>query len=171
MTMKRHIKAGLALLALVLAASIAESTMAAPARNSKAKPGDCIACHKSEKVLPAGHPATKELKFDGCAQCHAPKTEKALSGKLPASHLHQLKGVGCTQCHGNTKKPTDVAFEKCIACHDTTKLVETTGAVKPKNPHFSSHYGKDADCNLCHHQHSKSENYCAQCHKFEFKVP
>jgi uncharacterized paraquat-inducible protein A len=27
-------------------------------------------------------------------------------------------------------------------------------------------------CNLCHHQHEKSENYCAQCHSnFDFKVP
>ena len=171
MISKRIIKAVLVLSVLVFAASGAVSTVAAPARNSKAKPGDCVACHKSEKVLPVGHPATKDMKFDGCAQCHAPKTANALTAKLPASHLHQLKGVGCTQCHGKTKKPTDVAFEKCIACHDTTKLVETTGAVKPKNPHISPHYGKDADCNLCHRQHAKSENYCAQCHKFEFTVP
>ena len=164
-------KAALVFSTLALALSVALSAAAAPARNAKAKPGDCVACHKSEKVLPAGHPATKDLKFDACAQCHAPKTDKALAGKLPASHLHQLKGVGCTQCHGKAKKPTEVAYEQCIVCHDTTKLVETTVNVKPKNPHISPHYGKDADCNLCHHQHGKSENYCAQCHKFEFTVP
>ncbi|MBW2098891.1 MAG: cytochrome c3 family protein [Deltaproteobacteria bacterium] len=32
------------------------------------------------------------------------------------------------------------------------------------NPHNSPHYGADLDCNFCHHQHSKSENFCAQCH-------
>jgi hypothetical protein len=157
------------LVALALAAAVPAT--AAPVRNARAKPGDCVACHKSEKVLPAGHPATKELQFDGCARCHAPKTGATLAGKLPASHLHQLRGVGCTQCHGNARKPTDVAHERCMACHDTTKLVETTADVKPKNPHTSPHYGKDADCNLCHRQHGKSENYCAQCHKFEFAVP
>jgi len=76
------------------------------------------------------------------------------------------------RCHGNVKKPTEVAHEKCMSCHDTTKLAEKTASVKPKNPYNSPHYGKDADCNLCHHQHAKSENYCAQCHeKWEFKVP
>ena len=171
MISRHYSNAGLFISTLVLAFSVALSAVAAPARNAKAKPGDCVACHKAEKVLPAGHPATMGLKFDGCAQCHVPNTDRALAGKLSASHLHQLKGVVCTQCHGNAKKPTEVAHEKCIACHDTTKLVETTVNVRPKNPHISPHYGKDADCNLCHHQHGKSENYCAQCHKFEFTVP
>jgi hypothetical protein len=30
---------------------------------------------------------------------------------------------------------------------------------------------KDADCNLCHHQHGRSEDDCAQCHQFECRVP
>jgi cytochrome c oxidase cbb3-type subunit 3 len=34
----------------------------------------------------------------------------------------------------------------------------------PPNPHTSPHYGTELDCNLCHRQHAKSENYCAQCH-------
>ncbi|MCU0897068.1 MAG: cytochrome c3 family protein [Burkholderiales bacterium] len=160
-----------ALLALLLGAALSLPASAAPARNAKAAPGDCAACHKAEKVLPAGHPATKGMKLDACAQCHAPKSEQALGGKLPGMHLHQLRGVGCAQCHGDLKKPTEVAHDKCMSCHDTTKLVEKTANVKPKNPHTSPHYGKDADCNLCHHQHAKSENYCNQCHKFEFKVP
>ncbi|HSD42833.1 MAG TPA: cytochrome c3 family protein [Burkholderiales bacterium] len=46
------------------------------------------------------------------------------------------------------------------------------GSAELKNPHNSPHYGRDADCNLCHHQHAKSENYCAQYHeKWAFKVP
>jgi hypothetical protein len=162
----------LILAALVLAVGLALPAQGAPVRDPKAAPGDCAACHKGEKVLPSGHPATKGMKRQACAQCHAGGTDRTLVGKVPASHLHQLSGVGCVQCHGNVKKPTEVAHEKCMACHDTTKLAEKTASVKPKNPHNSPHYGKDADCNLCHHQHAKSENYCAQCHeKWEFKVP
>lgn len=144
---------------------------AAPLRNPKAAPGDCVACHKQSKVLPARHSATKGVKPQACAECHDPGTDDALAGKVPGSHFHQLGGVGCPQCHGNATKPTEVAAEKCMSCHDTAKLAEKTQDVKPKNPHLSPHYGKDADCNLCHHQHAKSENYCVQCHKFEFKVP
>jgi hypothetical protein len=51
------------------------------------------------------------------------------------------------------------------------KVSAATASVKPTNPHNSPHYGKNADCNLCHHQHEKSENYCTQCHKFDFKLP
>ena len=29
----------------------------------------------------------------------------------------------------------------------------------------------NGDCILCHLQHEKSENYCAQCHNFKFVVP
>ena len=161
----------LTLAALVLAVSLALPAQGAPARDPKAAAGDCVACHKGEKVLPNKHRATKGQKLEACEKCHERGTETALAGKVPGSHLHQLSGVGCAQCHGNVKKPTEVAQEKCMSCHDTTKLAEKTASVKPANPHSSPHYGKDADCNLCHHQHAKSENYCAQCHKFEFKVP
>jgi hypothetical protein len=162
----------LALAALMLAAGLFLPAEAAPTRDPKATAGDCVACHKGEKVLPDKHRATKGQKLEACEKCHERGTEDALAGKVPGSHLHQLSGVGCVQCHGNVKKPTEVAHEKCMSCHDTTKLAEKSASVKPKNPHNSPHYGKDADCNLCHHQHAKSENYCAQCHeKWEFKVP
>jgi hypothetical protein len=43
---------------------------------------------------------------------------------------------------------------------------------KPRNPHENRHYGTEADCNLCHHQHKKSENFCLPCHqRFDFVVP
>ncbi len=44
----------------------------------------------------------------------------------------------------------------------SVRLAAKTANLKPKNPHDSPHYGK---------QHAKSENDCAQCHKFGFKVP
>jgi hypothetical protein len=86
--------------------------------------------------------------------------------------LHAASGVKCADCHGNVKKPQPVAMEKCLTCHgDTTALAEKTANVKPRNPHESRHYGTEADCNLCHHQHRKSENFCLDCHnRFDFKV-
>ena len=91
---------------------------------------------------------------------------------MPGSHGHLLAGVNCEKCHGNTKKQEAPAMEQCVACHGSTdKLVEKTKEVKLLNPHTSPHYGTNLDCNLCHHQHVKSENYCAQCHDFDFKAP
>lgn len=70
------------------------------------------------------------------------------------------------------KTPEPVEMSQCVTCHGATaKLAEKTKDIKPSNPHTSPHYGTDLDCNLCHHQHAKSENYCVQCHKFDFVVP
>ncbi len=86
--------------------------------------------------------------------------------------LHVQKGLKCETCHGNDKanmkEPTTA---DCVACHNVDKLVESTKDVKPTNPHFSKHYGKDLDCTNCHLMHQESENYCNQCHQFDFKVP
>jgi len=152
-------------------ALIAFSAWAAPIRDPKAKPDDCAACHRSEKVLPTGHPSIRGLNMQGCVQCHAPKSRLDLAGKLPGFHLHQLNGVACSACHGKQRRASEVDQDKCASCHDRATLVRQTSAVTPKNPHTSPHYGAELDCNLCHHQHAKSENYCAQCHKFEFRVP
>jgi len=80
--------------------------------------------------------------------------------------------VQCSQCHGNTKHYAPVAMNKCLSCHgDTKELAKKTADVKPHNPHESRHYGTEADCNLCHHQHEKSVNHCGECHPFRFVVP
>ena len=65
------------------------------------------------------------------------------------------------------------AMTKCLTCHgDTKAIAQRTANVKPTNPHNSRHYGTEADCNSCHHQHTKSESLCADCHpSFKFKVP
>jgi hypothetical protein len=88
--------------------------------------------------------------------------------------LHADKGVQCTKCHGNAKKSEPVQMEKCLSCHgngDSKALAAKTANVKPLNPHESRHYGTEADCNLCHHQHEKSVNFCLDCHpRFNFKV-
>lgn len=159
------------LLCFVLILPFSKYLSAAPKANPKAKAGECGSCHKKDKVVPDGHPETKGIKWQGCKECH--QEEKiALTGKVPGSHIHQLSGITCTGCHGKAKKKEALKMEKCVSCHgNTEKLAEKTAMVKPENPHTSPHYGTSLDCNLCHHQHAKSENFCSQCHNFDFKVP
>jgi hypothetical protein len=102
---------------------------------------------------------------------YAAAASKANDGEL--GKLHAQKGVKCAQCHGKAKTPGPVSMEKCVSCHgDTAKLAQKTANAKPRNPHENRHYGTEADCNLCHHQHKKSENFCLPCHeRFDFVVP
>ena len=90
----------------------------------------------------------------------------------PTTSAHAAKGVACKGCH-ETRKPQPVAMTKCLTCHgDTKAIAQRTANVKPTNPHNSRHYGTEADCNSCHHQHKTSESLCADCHpSFKFKVP
>lgn len=157
---------------LVMAMVMAGVLWAAPKlAPSKAKPGDCGACHVEQNVLPADHPDAKGLNWESCKACHN-KESFNLTGKLPGSHVHQLSGVNCETCHGKTAKPEALEMARCVACHGSTaKLAEKTKNVKPTNPHTSPHYGTDLDCTLCHSQHGKSVDYCAQCHDFKFKTP
>ncbi len=145
------------------------SASAAPKVNSNARGGDCGSCHGKEKVLPDNHPDTKATDWQGCKTCHG--GEIILAGKLPGSHVHRLSGLSCSGCHPKGKRQEAMKSEKCLTCHDTEKVGEKTAGVKPENPHKSPHYGSSLGCDMCHHQHAKSENYCAQCHRFEFRVP
>lgn len=85
---------------------------------------------------------------------------------------HTAKNIPCEACHGpdkaNLVTPT---IETCSTCHPTKALVEKTAKVKPANPHHSPHYQDQLDCTLCHAGHMESENYCNQCHQFDFKLP
>ncbi len=162
------------LLALVLILAVLlmciTVVIAAPKRLPTAKGGDCTACHGQEKVFEPSHIDTKAMTYKDCLGCHDKAGPQRLSGKLPGSHVHQLSGVTCEKCHGKGKMQA-VPMDTCVKCHNPGKLVEKTAKVKPENPHTSPHYGNTLDCNACHHQHQKSENFCAQCHKFDFKTP
>ena len=83
---------------------------------------------------------------------------------------HVARGIGCAFCHGqNYQKDPEFPEEKtCLKCHNKEALAAKTKKVKPTNPHAAPHNG---DCTLCHLQHEKTENYCAKCHSFDFKVP
>ena len=158
-------------LALLLLVGTTFASLAATKRLPAAKPGNCAACHGTQKVLPPDHKDTKNMTTGDCLSCHEEAGAGILRGKMPASHIHQLTAVTCVKCHGKTKKPEEVKMKQCLVCHDTDKLADKTAKVKPTNPHESPHYGRTLDCNLCHHQHGKSENYCLQCHKYDFAVP
>lgn len=85
---------------------------------------------------------------------------------------HAKAGVACASCHGpDAKNPEEPTIETCIACHPLKPLVASTASVKPKNPHVSPHYQDRLDCTNCHSGHDESQNFCAQCHNFDFKVP
>ena len=85
---------------------------------------------------------------------------------------HVARGLECRTCHGpdlkNLEYPT---IETCTQCHNTKGLSQKTADVKPHNPHLSPHYQDQLDCTNCHLQHAETENYCNQCHQFDFKVP
>ncbi len=144
---------------------------AAPKNIPGAKAGNCAVCHGRQAVLPPDHGDTRAMTYKDCLGCHERTGPQKLEGKLPGSHIHQLNGVTCAKCHGKARKPEAVKMKQCVACHDADKLAEKTAQVKPENPHTSPHYGTSLDCNVCHHQHEKSENFCSQCHKLDFVVP
>ena len=96
--------------------------------------------------------------------------EKKPIGNL--DEFHADNDVTCAGCHDGAEKKAAVEMSKCLECHDTTALAEKTAAVSPTNPHENRHYSTEADCNLCHHQHKPSENFCLPCHaRFDFQVP
>ncbi len=91
---------------------------------------------------------------------------------ITLDEFHANADVGCADCHGNKNQRAAVSMVKCLECHDTKELAEKTANVKPTNPHNNRHYSTEADCNLCHHQHKKSENFCLPCHaRFDLIVP
>lgn len=86
--------------------------------------------------------------------------------------LHVKGGMKCETCHGNDmKNPQEPTTATCTGCHNVDQLVDKTKGIKPTNPHTSPHYGKELDCTNCHLMHMESENFCNQCHEFDFKVP
>ena len=71
-------------------------------------------------------------------------------------------------CHGtDLKNPNLPTEETCTQCHPKAMLIEKTKDLPGANPHNAPHNG---DCINCHLMHEPPEDYCAQCHKFNFKV-
>jgi Cytochrome c3 len=133
-------------------------------------PGECNTCHKDKEVLPQGHVDTAEMKGSNCDSCHS-EGETSLRTKMPLSHKHKMEGMSCNDCHKEPAPYTAVSSNVCQGCHNDTKALFEAAKEVAVNPHFSPHDGKIPDCNKCHHQHKKSENYCSGCHGVESKVP
>lgn len=159
------------LFCVMTAVVFSQPCIAAQREQAKYGGGECAGCHGHVRKLPQAHPDTKVMNLQSCKTCHT-KENREIREKLPGSHYHLLANIRCEQCHGKDHELKVPTMEQCVACHgSTTKLAEKTKGVKPRNPHFSPHYGTELDCNFCHHQHTKSENYCLQCHSFGFKTP
>jgi Zn finger protein HypA/HybF involved in hydrogenase expression len=81
---------------------------------------------------------------------------------------HQAAGLKCNSCHATTPFQA-VSTDQCVKCHQLPqKKTDYHGA---PDKHDSPHYGPTLDCDNCHHEHEASENYCNNCHDFDFKVP
>ncbi len=82
---------------------------------------------------------------------------------------HIARGLKCESCHGpnmDPKNPTYPDQEACLKCHNREDIASKTKQLNP-NPHTAPH---NNDCTLCHLQHEPEENYCAQCHQFDWKM-
>lgn len=107
-----------------------------------------------------------------CVIASASSLALAASGKTLAD-VHKAMNIPCESCHGANNAVPEPGIKECSRCHDPAKLAEKTEPSDPTkhNPHRSPHYGIQLDCVNCHHGHEESEDYCAQCHNFGFKVP
>jgi len=89
--------------------------------------------------------------------------------KILLGDQHKEVGIQCEGCHKENPPKNKVPVAVCLGCHgDYKALAEKTQKVDP-NPHMS-HEGK-LPCETCHHSHKPSEDHCASCHNFGFKVP
>lgn len=135
--------------------------------------GDCATCHTDTQVLSDGHVPTTGMSMAQCSTCHVPQSDLSLDGKMPLDHRHGLAGVSCAACHdGNDTAMQEPPMETCQVCHGSLDdLAALTADVMPTNPHSSPHGAPFAECSLCHMQHQPSQNFCADCHDFEFNLP
>ena len=90
---------------------------------------------------------------------------------------HARYNTECVECHEGTDQTqyTTPDPQKCLDCHGGSyeALVDQTpdatgGSTYATNPHMS-HIG-EADCSLCHKNHSESTLYCNECHTPEFSM-
>ena len=82
---------------------------------------------------------------------------------------HKKAGIVCQDCHKDGSLEGNVTTANCIKCHSGySYLIEQTKKIIP-NPHDS--HIVNLECVACHHIHKPSEDYCAECHNFGFKVP
>jgi hypothetical protein len=158
----RHLLIGLFMLFLISCGVSKTTETAPPKAPASPKPGQCTACHEDKEVIPQNHVDTDDMTADDCDSCHEGTT--SLINKIPLSHMHQLEGISCRGCHEDPASAEAADSTVCKNCHNDTKALYNATSGEELNPHYSPHEGGIPDCNKCHHQHKKSENYCTQCH-------
>ncbi len=161
-----YLISGISLLFLFSCSVSETNKTTSPEASTSPKPGDCIACHEDKEVIPLNHPETKNMTGDLCGSCHGTESN-SLNEKIPLSHMHQLAGITCKECHEDPASAEPVDSNVCKTCHNDMDALFSATSEVGLNPHFSPHEGEISDCNLCHHQHKTSENYCHQCHPAE----
>ena len=101
-------------------------------------------------------------------------TAGVVSGAEPAKQLlladrHKAMSVPCEGCHAQSAPTGPAPANACEGCHGAmAKVAEQTQRLE-RNPHDS--HESEIACGACHHAHRASEDYCAKCHRFGFKVP
>ncbi len=143
---------------------------AKPKRADNVEFAKCAVCHGEKAGLPSGHPSPTDPAKSDCLECHKKQEETSLRTKIPLSHLHEMHGVTCGDCHDSSAPPEALSSEDCLGCHGPFEDLKKKTAKTEYNPH-DSHYQEALGCDGCHHAHSPGENFCAQCHDLEWKVP
>ncbi len=86
----------------------------------------------------------------------------------PMKPHHRDSGLSCADCHA-AEPAASVPMEQCLNCHQLPEPKNDYHGAPDK--HDSPHYGPELECENCHHEHEASEDFCAQCHEFDFQVP
>ena len=107
-----------------------------------------------------------------------------LRGMVPAEAFSSLEKMAAPSFAAEEKKALKppkadkapkaakpLSPDECLSCHGCRNDIAGRTDHLELNPHNSPHYGMDLDCELCHHLHQKSEDYCAQCHDADHVVP
>lgn len=134
--------------------------------------GDCWSCHFVDDrerlgVIGAeegdGLEINREKMVELTPYLHSWATSEHLD------HRHAREKLTCGLCHTSFNLDEEFPMEKCLYCHGSyPDLAGLTKAIVP-NPH-ESHLG-EVNCNICHKIHQESENFCNQCHAFEYVFP
>jgi len=156
---KTSILLGISLLILFFSGHGKASTQAELVKS--ADPAKCAECHGDDPVLPKGHPDTANMVLRECRDCHQDMG-------LSLGHIHTLAGNDCETCH--MENPAEApTMEDCFACHED--YAESENYLNPTLPKVHDSHMGDLACDLCHKIHGKSENFCAQCHDWNYIVP
>lgn len=132
----------------------------------------CDTCHEETDLLPEAHLPTAGMSMLGCRICHGAEEVEPLDDHIFQSHTHFFAEVTCADCHEDPEDPYEPEIETCTKCHGPiSALAAATADIGHANPHDSPHGAPYQECVLCHYQHEPPDNFCANCHEFDFTMP